>query len=72
MKNIQIGNWDAEPATISVEDNCTIQQALQMANLQPTRTQTVTSYSTSLPVQRNEIVSDGEVYLLTGNQISGR
>ena len=71
MKTITIGEWDGEQKQISVEDTTTVQQALQIAGIRPARTQQITTFSNADRVESDEIVSDGETYLLTGNQVSG-
>jgi hypothetical protein len=71
MKNISIGAWDGDQVQLSVDDNATVSQVLQQANLQVAPSQSVTAYSNSEPVRMSDQVFDGETYLLTGNQVSG-
>jgi len=71
MKTIKIGPWDGEQRQIQVEDSATVSQALQAAGLRISSQQSVSTFSDAQDVGLNEVVSDGETYLLTGNQISG-
>ena len=71
MKTITIGDWDGDKKTITVEDNCTVSQALELAGLTRSQSQSITRYSDAETVNMNETVFDSETYLLTGNQTSG-
>jgi len=70
-KQIRIGAWDGEQASIQVEDSATISQALQIAGLTLAPSQSVTTFSDAQDVGLDSLVQDGETYLLTGNQQSG-
>jgi hypothetical protein len=70
-KTISIGAWDGEQSTIQVEDSATISQALQIAGLTLSPSQSVTTFSDAQDVELNSVVREGETYLLTGNQVSG-
>ncbi len=70
MKTITIGDWDGEQKQINVEDTTTLQEAMQIAGIRQARTQQITTFSNADRVEPGEVVSDGETYLLTGNQVS--
>lgn len=71
MKTIQIGPWDGDQPTIQVADDATIGQAMQQAGLTLAESQSITTLSDAQDLSRNDLVRDGETYLLTGNQQSG-
>lgn len=72
MKTIQIGPWDGDQVSIQVSDNATLSDALQQAGLTITASQSITTLSDTQDLSVNTLVQDGETYLLTGNQASGK
>jgi len=71
-KTINIGAWKGEQQELVVDDNSTLSNALQQAGLTITNSQQVTSYSDGSNNELNDVVRDGETYLITGNHVSGR
>ena len=70
MKNVIIGPFDGEQVSIQVQDNATIADTLTAAGLSLTREQSVSSFSQAQDVELNDLVVDGETYLITGNHVS--
>ena len=71
MKTVVVGEWDGEHSEVSLEDTATVNDALHKAGYSLRSNQQITAYSNALRVNTDEIVSDGETYLITGSQISG-
>lgn len=71
MKTVIVGEWDGEHAEVSLEDTATVHEALHKAGYSLRSNQQITAYSSAARVDADEIVSDGETYLITGSQISG-
>ena len=70
-KTIQIGHWDEEQRTIEVNDNATVRDALRIAKLVASGNQQITSHTDAMSIELDEVVRDGETYLLTSNDVSG-
>ena len=71
MKTIQIGPWDGDQASIQVADTATLNDALREAGLSLAPSQSITTLSDTQDLGLNDVVQNGETYLLTGNQVSG-
>lgn len=72
MKTIKVGAWDGEQVSIQIEDSATLNDALKIAGMKLAPTQQIVSYSNAMPADADDAITDGETYLLTGNQVSGQ
>lgn len=70
-KIIQIGHWDENQKTVELDDNATVRDALRIAKLTPSRNTQLISHSDAMPIEIDEVVRDGETYVLTSNDVSG-
>ena len=71
MKTIQIGDVFGELKTVRLEDSQTLANALQLAGLSVQNTQQIVSQSNAAQIEPGELATDGETYVITGNQVSG-
>jgi len=71
-KTIQIGEVFGDTQEVVVDDTATVRQALQIAGVGMAQSQGITSYSDAAAIEMDEVVRDGETYLLTSNHVSGR
>lgn len=70
-KQIQIGDISSPGRVIEVPDETTVGQALQIAGLSLQVSERIASMRSDSVVSLNDIVGNGEEYMITHNHVSG-
>lgn len=70
-KQIRIGDISTPGNIIQVPDDCTVGQALQIAGMQLQAAEKIASMHSGAVVSLNDLVNNGEEYIVTHNHVSG-